>query len=196
MINLYEYIRGKVVGVRDEYIVLDNSGIGYKIFTSKNSLTNIETNEIITMYIYFNVRDDGVYLYGFTTEGELDMFNMLQLVSKIGPKVSLGVLSALTPNQIKIAILNSDSNLLCSAPGIGKKTASRIILELKDRIDDSDILEDTNDIIDNNPEIAIGGLMSLGYTRNEIMKALNKIDINNMVAEDIIREVLKKLSKQ
>ena len=195
--DLYEYIMGKVVGIKEDYIVLDNGGIGYKIFTSRNSLGNLKINEMITMYIYFNLREDSVYLYGFTTEEELDMFNMLLLVSKVGPKVGLGILSTLTPGQIKLAILNSDSNVLCNAPGVGKKTAGRIILELKDRIDDNDIGENT-DIIEgvDMVETAIRGLMSLGYTRGEIQRVLNKIDTSSMDTEDIIRETLKRLSKQ
>ena len=199
MISLYEYIRGKIVGIKEDYIVLDNNGIGYKIFTSTNSLINIKINDIITMYIYFNLREDGVYLYGFTTEEELNMFNMLLLVSKIGPKVGLGILSTLTPNQIKFAILNNDSNALCNAPGVGKKTAGRIILELKDRIDADDLIDvDEDGFIEDTSrvETAIHGLMSLGYTRSEIFKVLNKMDTSNMDTEDIIREVLKRLSKQ
>ena len=93
---MYEYIRGKVVGIKDGYIVLDNNGIGYKIFTSQNSLLKLELNEIRTMYIYFNLREDGVFLYGFISEEELEMFNLLLLVSKIGPKIALGTLSTLT----------------------------------------------------------------------------------------------------
>ena len=196
MRNLYEYIIGEVVGIKEDYIVLDNNGIGYKIFTSKNSLVNIENGEITKMYIYFNLRDDGVYLYGFITEEELNMFNMLLLVSRIGPKVGLGILSTLTPNQIKLAILNKDHEVLCNAPGIGKKTAERVILELKDRINESDIIEDTRIVEDiSEVDTAIYGLMSLGYTRGEIVKVINKIDTNNVTAEDIIREVLKQLAK-
>lgn len=194
---MYEYIRGKVVGIKEEYMVLDNSGIGYKIFTSTHSLMDIKIGDIITMYIYFNLRDDGVYLYGFTTEEELNMFNLLLLVSKIGPKVGLNILSTLTPIQIKSAILNKDSNILCNAPGVGKKTAERLILELKDRIDKDDIVEDIGIIENKNKvDMAIHGLMSLGYTRAEVLKALNSIDTANISTEDIIRMVLKKLSKQ
>lgn len=96
-----------------------------------------------------------------------------------------------------MAILKNDSNILCNAPGVGKKTASRIILELKDRVDKEDIVEDENIIIDNDEvEIAIDGIMSLGYSRNEVIKVINKIDTSKMVTEDIIREVLKRISKQ
>lgn len=195
MIQLYEYIIGKVVNIKEEYIVVDNNGIGYRIFTSKNSLMNIKISERVTMYMYFNLREDGVSLYGFTTEEELDMFNMLLLVSRIGPKVGLGILSTLTPNQIKLAILNNDSHILCKAPGIGNKTAGRIILELKDRIDKDDMVEDKG-IVENTDdiEIAIHGLMSLGYTRGEILKITNKMDTIDMSTEDIMKEVLRRLS--
>ena len=194
--NLYEYIKGKGVGIKEDYVVLDNNRIGYKIFTSKNSLTNIQVNEMLTMYIYFNLREDGVYLYGFTTEEELEMFNMLLLVSKIGPKVSLSALSTLSTNQIKLAVLNNDTDILCNVPGIGKKTASRIILELKDRIDDNDIVDDIPYVENNKVETAIHGLMSLSYTRGEIVRVLAKMDTSIMETEEIMKEVLKRLSKQ
>ncbi|MCF6461344.1 Holliday junction branch migration protein RuvA [Clostridium sp. Cult3] len=193
---MYEYIMGKVVGIKEDYIVLENNGIGYKIFTSKNSIANLSIDERVTMYTYYNLREDGVYLYGFIAEEELDMFNMLLLVSKIGPKVGLNILSTLTPNQIKLAIINNESDILCNAPGVGKKTAGRIILELKDRIDDEDIIDEIGVVDDSTDvETAIHGLMSLGYTRSEVRRALNRIDTSNMDTEEIIREVLKKLSK-
>lgn len=197
MINLYEYINGKVVNIKEDYIVLDNNGIGFRIFTSKNSLSNIKIDGIMTMYIYYNLRDDGINLYGFTTEEELDMFNMLILVSRIGPKVGLGILSTLVPNQIKLAILNNDTDTLCKSPGIGKKTADRMILELKDRIDTKDIIEDGHlEGIDDDVEIAINGIMSLGYTRGEVLKITNKMDTMGICTEDIMKEVLKRLSTQ
>lgn len=193
---MYDYITGKVVGVKEDYIVVDNNGIGYRIYTSKNSLMDLKVDDKTIMYIYFNLREDGIFLYGFTTEEELNMFNLLLLVSKVGPKVGLNILSTLTVNQIKLAILKNDSNILCNAPGVGKKTASRIILELKDRIDKEDIIDEEPIIKDNNEvEIAINGIMSLGYSRNEVLKIIKKMDTSNMVTEDIIREVLKRLSK-
>ena len=193
---MYEYIMGKVVGIKEDYIVLENNGIGYKIFTSKNSIANLSIDERVTMYTYYNLREDGVYLYGFIAEEELDMFNMLLLVSKIGPKVGLNILSTLTPNQIKLAIINNESDILCNAPGVGKKTAGRIILELKDRIDDEDIINEIGVVDDSTDvETAIHGLLTLGYTRSEVRRALNRIDTSNMDTEEIIREVLKKLSK-
>ncbi|HAE91190.1 MAG TPA: Holliday junction branch migration protein RuvA, partial [Tissierella sp.] len=127
----------------------------------------------------------------------LNMFKLLQMVSKIGPKIALGILSTLNSNQIKLAIMRKDLDVLCKAPGIGKKTAERIILELKDRIDKDIIIEEDNisDLNYDNYMEAINGLMSLGYTRIEVEKIIKTMDISNMSIEDIIRETLKRLSK-
>lgn len=193
---MYEYIRGKVVGIKEDYIVLDNNNIGYKIFISQNSRSKINLDEIITVYIYYNLREDGVYLYGFITEEELEMFNLLLLVSKIGPKIALAILSTLTANQIKQAVINEDLDTLCKAPGVGAKTAGRIVLELKDRIGQVVVSEDDGIIDSNNINTAIHGLMSLGYTRGEITRIIKNIDVNNLGAEEIIRESLKRLSNK
>lgn len=138
-----------------------------------------------------------MFLYGFSTEEEMDMFKLLMLVTKVGPKVGMGVLSTLTPNQIKLAVINKDIDTLCKAPGIGKKTAERIILELKDRIDKNIVnIDDSIDMVhSNNNQEAIDALTSLGYTRFEIEKVIRGIETDNMDIELIIREALKKLSK-
>lgn len=196
---MFEFIIGNIVNIKEDYIVLQNNKIGYKISTSINSMMNLEIGmEDAMIYTYLNVRDDGVYLYGFTSEEEMEMYKLLLLVSRVGPKVALGILSVFTSNQIKVAILSRDIETLCKAPGIGKKTAERIVLELKDRIDKDEVLisDDTDLTISNNYQEAINGLMSLGYTRLEVEKSIRTIDISNMDIEDIIRETLKKLSKQ
>lgn len=198
MNKLFEFIIGDVVSIKDDYIVLQNGGIGYKIFTSINSMVQLQLGMKNAMiFTYLNVREDGIFLYGFTSEEENNMFKLLQMVSKIGPKIALGILSKLTPNQIKLAIATKNLDTLCKAPGIGKKTAERLVLELKDRIDnDFEIEEDSIDEFNSNDfNEAIDGLMSLGYTRLEIEKIIRTIDISKMSVEDIIREVLRKLSK-
>ena len=186
---LYEYIKGEVVIIKDDFIVIDNNGIGYKIFTSSKSIKDVYVGKRVTMYINFNIREDGIYLYGFTSQEELDMFNLLQLVSKIGPRVSLNILSTLTPMQIKSAIIHNRPDILCNVPGVGKKTASRVILELKDRIDKEEISHHSR-LIENedNIEMAINGIMSLGYTRSEILNVMNKLDVEKMDTESIIRK--------
>lgn len=149
------------------------------------------------IYTQLHVREDGLFLFGFITEEEMDMFNLLLRVSKIGPKIAIGVLSALTPNQLKLAIINKDIPTLCKAPGIGKKTAERIILELKDRIDISIELEIENiNTVNNGYDEAIEALISLGYSRFEVERSIRNLDIENMEVEDIIRRALKKLSKR
>lgn len=196
---MFEFIIGEVVSIKEDYIVLQNNGIGYKIYTSINSMLKLDLGMKNAMiYTYLIVREDGVFLYGFTTEEEMNMFKLLQMVSKIGPKIALGILSNLTPNQIKIGIIRKDLDILCKAPGIGKKTAERIVLELKDRIDkDIEIEEDSITSFDSNDyNEAINGLMSLGYTRVEVESIIRNMDISKMRIEDIIREALRKLSKR
>lgn len=195
---MFEFLIGDIVNINEDYIVLQNNGIGYKVFTSSNSIMNIQVGKKDQMlFTQLHVREDGLFLFGFTTEEEMEMFRLLLLVSKIGPKVGIGVLSSLTPVQIKIAILNKDIDILCKAPGIGKKTAERIILELKDRINlNIPIDENAVDLgVNNNYNESVQALMTLGYTRFEIEKSMRMIDWSNMSIEDIIREVLIKLSK-
>lgn len=196
MIDLYEYIKGKVVDIREDYVILENGGIGYRIYTSKTSLMDLELDKMATMYTYLSVREEGISLYGFSSEEELTMFCNLILVSKIGPKGALNILSTLTPQQIVNAIHNNEVDLLCAAPGIGKKTANRIILELKDRIPKDLALERTKvQKEDDHVQLAIDGVMTLGYTRGEVYSIIKQLDINSMDTEQIIREVLKRLSK-
>lgn len=185
------------MAIKDDYVILQNNNIGYRIYTSTNSISKIEYGmKDLLFYTYLNVREDGIFLYGFTSEEELNMFKLLLLVSKIGPKVATGLLSFLTPNQIKKAIINKDVGILSKAPGIGKKTAERIILELKDKIDNNEKEEESySEVSSNNYIEAVNGLMSLGYTKVEIEKAIKNLDISALKVEDIIREVLKRLSK-
>ncbi len=194
---MIEFIIGNIVDIEEDFLIIQNNDMGYKVFCSSNSLREVEIGKVDQMiYTHLNVRDDGLFLFGFITREEMDMFKLLLRVSKIGPKIGMGVLSALTPNQIKIAIINKDITTLCKAPGIGKKTAERIILELKDRIDVNVNLELENlTTVSNGYDEAIEALISLGYSRYEVEKSLRGLDINNMDVEDIIRNVLIKLSK-
>lgn len=195
---MFEYIIGDVKAIDEEYIVLQNGGIGYKIFTSIKSMMDLENDkEEKTIYTQLHVRDDGLFLYGFTTTEEMEIFNLLLKVSKIGPKIGIGILSTLTPNQIKLSILNGDIKTLNKCPGVGKKTAERIIVELKDRIDSNIEVEDIEGVSKspNNQNEAIEALISLGYKRYEVQKALNSISDKDLDLEGLIREGLKKLSK-
>lgn len=195
---MYEFISGEIVDIKEDYVVLVNNGIGYRIFTSKNCMSTLEIGaQNVIMYIYLSVREDAMVLYGFSSDDELNVFELLLKVSKIGPKTAIGILSVLTPKDIKLAILNKDVEVLCTAPGVGKKTANRMIVELKDRIDENIDIGEGYEIVKNDSyNDALYGLISLGYTRNEVVNVLSKIDTKNIDAEDIIRVALKKLSKK
>jgi len=197
---LIDFIIGDVIKISEDYVVLQNNNIGYKVFTSSLSLFNLELGQKnVIMYTRLIVREDDMSLYGFLDESELAMFDLLLLVSRIGPRVGVGILSTLKPNEIKRAIIKKEVDVLSQAPGIGKKTAERIILELKDRIDENELLiddtigkEDKEEFI--NIKEAVDALTSLGYTKYEVEKTVKLMDVNEMTVEDIIREVLKRLS--
>lgn len=196
---MFDFIIGDIVNIEEEYVVIQNNGIGYRVFASTNTIMNLRIGKKDQMlFTEFHVREDGVFIYGFASKEELDMFNSLLKVSKIGAKTALGILSTLSPNKIKFAILNKDLDVLCQAPGIGKKTAERIVFELKDKIDINLDLEGIEqiEITSKSYDEALVGLMSLGYSRYEVEKAIRKTNYNNMDVEDIIREGLKNLSRQ
>ncbi len=194
---MYRYIKGTLEEIGESYVVIENNDIGYLINTSQNSINILKKDsKYCKIYTHLNVREDEISLYGFSTQEELDMFHLLLLVSKIGPRVALGVLSAITTTDIKLAIVNNDAESLTKAPGIGKKTASRMILELKDKIGDninmSQIVDFDNNI--NDDYEVIEALLSLGYTKKEIMEVLNKINTKGLQTKDIIKNALKLLA--
>jgi Holliday junction DNA helicase RuvA len=198
VVYLIEFIVGKIVNMKNDHVVIQNHGIGYKVFTSTYTMSKLELgkdNQLL--YTQLQLREDGMFLFGFSSEDEMEMFNLLLRVSKVGPKTAVGILSTLDPNRLKMTILNRNINDLCKCPGIGKKTAERIIVELRDRIDENSITEEEGEIIASNNQLEEGieALMSLGYIRYEIEKVLRELDISNMSLEDIIKEGLKKLSK-
>lgn len=194
---MYEYIIGNVVNVYEDYLVIENNGIGYKIYSTKNLLSKLDKSSDIKIYTYLDVREDEMLLFGFSSKEEKEMFELLLLVSKVGPKTAVGVLSTLSSKDIKLAILSNNVEVLCKAPGIGKKTANRIILELKDRIDDTIDSSSEFDLKydDNCMEEAIRALTVLGYTKREIDSVMFKIDTKELDTEEIIKVALKKLSK-
>ncbi|KPU28003.1 ATP-dependent DNA helicase RuvA [Caloranaerobacter sp. TR13] len=192
---MFSYIIGDISEIGEDYIVIDNHGIGYFINTSKNTICNLKDKlKGIKVHTHFHVREDGISIYGFISKEELEMFKLLLLVSKIGPKVALGILSSLTPDSIKQAILNEDIKLLSTAQGIGLKTGKRIVLELKDKIKDDIFTEISIFKTDSFVDEAVGALISLGYSRSEINNVLSKTDTSGLKTEEIIKIALKKLS--
>lgn len=197
---MYEYIKGKYIGINKDYIVIDNNGIGYKIFTSGNTIANMpKTGEEVLIYLIQIVRQDFIGLYGFLTKEELEMFSKLLTINGVGAKASLSLLSISTVNNLKYAIITGDEKTIVKAPGIGKKTAQRIILELKDKfkVDEVQEYDNENDDVtinveDKNKRIeeAKYALISLGYSEKEADKAIDNVDKNESI-ENIIKSCLR-----
>jgi Holliday junction DNA helicase RuvA len=184
------------MGMNKEYIIIENNDIGYKIYASGNTITNMpKINESVILYLQQIVKQDSIELYGFLTKEERNMFNILLTINGVGTKAAMSLLSITNVNKLKYAILSGDENTITRAPGIGKKTAQRIILELKDKIklDNSEIDTIEDESYDSSKVWeALEALVSLGYSKSEAEKALNKIDKNQSI-EDIIKNSLKYL---
>lgn len=196
---MYEYIKGKYVGINKDYIIVENSGIGYKIFTSGVTMSSIpKPGEEIMLYLEQIVREDFVGLYGFDSKEELELFKLLLTVSGVGPKAALSLLSISRVNNLKYAILTGDEKHICRGVGIGKKTAARIILELKDKLKSDELLDDPqNPNISTNENImvlseALSALLALGYSEKEAESVLKNVDRNESI-ENIIKSALKLL---
>lgn len=196
---MYEYIKGKYVGINKDYIILENSGIGYKIFTSGATMSSIpKQGEEMILYLEQIVREDFLGLYGFDSKEELDLFKLLLTVSGVGPKAALSLLSISRVNNLKYAILTGDEKHICRGVGIGKKTAARIILELKDKLRADELLDDIQNTEAGASENviilseALSALLALGYSEKEAESALRNVDKNESI-ENIIKASLKLL---
>lgn len=199
---MYEYIKGKYIGINKDYVIIENNGIGYKIFTSGATMAEMpKISEEVQLYLEQIVREDFIGLYGFKDREELEMFKLLISISGVGAKAALSLLSISRINNLKYAIIMEDDKHLCRAPGIGKKTAGRIILELKDKIktdevsEGVDIQEGFENIAPSNSNAigeALGALLALGYSEKEAESALKKVNRQESV-ENIIKECLRVL---
>lgn len=194
---MYEYIKGIFVGMNKDYIIIDNSGIGYKIFTSGSTIAKMpKTNEMVILYLQQIVREDFIGLYGFLSKDELNMFNLLLTINGIGAKASLSLLSISTIDNLKYAILTGDEKTITKAPGVGKKTAQRIILELKDKIELKDFIKESDmenqQVFNRSLDEALEALVSLGYSEKEAEQALKMVPAEESL-ENIIKSCLKYL---
>lgn len=188
---MYEYIKGIFIGFTKDYVIIENNGIGYKIFTSGSTISNLPTaGEEITLYLQQIVREDFIGLYGFLTREEIAMFNLLLTINGVGAKATLSLMSICNVTNLQYAILSGEETVLTKAPGIGKKIAQRIILELKDKIKLEDVVSKNNSTSiannneDNTSEV-FGALIALGYSEKEAEKALSNIDKSKSIEEMI-----------
>lgn len=200
---MFAYLKGSLEVKTKGYIVIDVSGVGYKIFMSETAIEKLgEIGEIVKVHTYLRVREDDMSLYGFNTNEELRMFELLLSVSGIGAKSAITILSNITPSSFALAVITDDVNKIKSLPGIGPKSAQRIILELKDKINKEENTENISSEIKEKQETniekvseAISALQVLGYSKKEIEKALEKVDKETLTIEEIIKKGLNNLAR-
>ena len=196
---MYAFLRGILADTEEDAIIVDVSGVGYRVYVASPLIYETKKGSEVFVHTYTCVREDAFILYGFTVKEELTLFKKLITVSGVGPKVALSLLSAMDHTSIISAIITQDSKLLSSAPGVGAKTANRIILELKDKVDASDILSIPGDqnvsskVIELRQE-AYEALVGLGVSNIKATQALNEIEINeDSKIENIIKQLLAKI---
>jgi len=198
---MFAYIKGILEIKQDTFVVIDVQGIGYKIFMPTKSIEKLgEIGETIKVHTHYYVREDNISLYGFASDEELRMFELLLSVSGVGAKSAVSMLSEISPSKFALAVISDDVVSLTKISGVGKKTAARIILELKDKLKTEQALEEPEEMSiqtkdNDNIEEAISALQVLGYTKREIEKAFEKIDVQNLGLEELIKMGLKYLGK-
>lgn len=200
---MFSYIKGILEVKTTGYVVIDINGLGYKIFMSDTAINKLgEIGDSVKVHTYVKVREDDISIFGFNTNEELRMFELLISVSGIGAKSAITILSNIAPSSFALAVITNNINEIKKLPGIGPKTAQRIILELKDKLKTEESIDDKSEIqiekaIKDNNKIkeASSALQVLGYSQREIEGALKNIDKDNMSVEDIIKKALFYLAK-
>lgn len=200
---MIRFIRGELVSCEEDRILVDVGGVGYGIFMSGSAMGKLPPiGREVKIHTYLNVKEDAMQLFGFLTRDDLRVFKLLIGVNGIGPKGGLAILSVLTPDDLRFAVMANDVKAISSAPGIGKKTAEKIILELKDKLSIEDALEHAASkervvagTYDNHHEImseAVQALVALGYGNTESLKAVKQVDITeSMGANEVLKQALK-----
>ena len=191
---MYSYIKGTVEEIYLDRIVLENNGIGYEINVSSFTAQSVQKGKDAKIFTKLIVREDDMSLCGFATKEEMKMFELLTSVSKIGPKVGLSILSFASPGQLGAYILSEDVAKLSKAPGVGKKTAERIVLELKDKVDKNNV-EFEPTLFNQAPtglelDEAVEALLALGYSNVESKEAVQKFKKDGLKTEDLIKKAL------
>lgn len=201
---MISYIRGELVAVEKEKVIVDVGGVGYGIFMPEATMGLLpQTGNEVKLHTYLNVREDAMQLFGFLTRDDLSVFKLLIGVSGIGPKGGLSILSKLTADDLRFAVMSGDAKAISAAPGIGKKTAEKVIIELKDKLDIEDVLNrqagDTEAVVSVDSganEVqseAVQALVALGYGSTESLKAVKKVSLENATVEDVLKQALKNL---
>ncbi len=210
---MISYVKGRIEEKNEDSIVIDNNGIGYEIFVPITVMEKLPTlGQEIKIYTYFHVKEDGMSLYGFLNREDLKVFRLLLGVNGIGPKGALGILSVLSADDLRFAVLSGDAKTIAKAPGVGNKTAQKVILELKDKVELQEAIEiklshQEEHMAEGNAnhtdaafgkmarEEAILALTTLGYSNAEALKAVSKVEVTkDMDAEAILKQALKHMN--
>ena len=184
------HLKGSVIGKGASYLVIETGGVGYKVFVPASTALEARINIGLSFHIHTHVREDQISLYGFLSKSELDLFDLLLTVSGVGPKVALAVLSAATAEAVASAIEGGDAGVFTKVAGVGKKTAERIIIELKEKLGASNI--STSKVFSD----SLDALVSLGYSQQEARDALKQLPTSLTDSQSMVREALKLLGKQ
>ena len=197
------FVHGTAVDMTENSVIVETGGIGYEIYMTGTDLSNIHMGEEVKIHTYFNVREDAMQLYGFRSKDDLQMFKLLLGVNGVGPKAAVGVLAGITADELRFAILSDDVKTLSKAPGIGKKTAQKLILELKDKMKLEDAFElkmaheqekaaaGLGEISDGRQE-AVEALVALGYSSTDALRAVRKVtDVSPDDVEGLLKAALK-----
>ena len=201
---MISYIRGELITIEEDKVILDVNGVGFGIYMPLQSMNYLPPiGEEVRLHSYMNVREDAIQLYGFLTRDDLKVFKLVIGVSGIGPKGGLSILSQMSPDDLRFAVMANDAKTIAKAPGIGKKTAEKLIIELKDKLDIEDVLNrDVEDVsaassVSASNEVqaeAIQALVALGYGSTEATRAVKKVSINeDTTVEDLLKVALKNM---
>ena len=202
---MISFIRGTVADLTENSAIIESNCIGFEINMTGNALAQLHIGQEVKLHTYFQVREDAMVLYGFFNKDDLQVFKLLLGVNGVGPKAALGVLAGITADELRFAVLSDDVKTLSKAPGIGKKTAQKLILELKDKLAKGQTISAKGEayggsgvtvIPENKLSEASAALAVLGYSQGEINAALKGIDLDSMTLEQIIKAALKKMMKQ
>lgn len=201
---MYSYIKGTLTDMEEDLVVVETGGIGYNIYTTGQTFQYLPSvGEEVKLYTYLHVREDAMILYGFLTKDDLRVFKLLIGVSGIGPKGALAILSVMTTDDLRFAVLGDDAKAIAKAPGVGAKTAQRLILELKDKLSLEDAFEQKAEHVREQSEgnakgaknEAIQALVALGYSSSEALKAVSGIEVTEETdVEDILKAALKNMA--
>lgn len=202
---MISYVRGELASIEEDKAIIDVGGVGYGVYMPQQSLSLLPaTGSEVKLYTYLNVKEDAMQLFGFLTRDDLEIFRLVIGVSGIGPKGGLNILSCMNPDELRFAIMSGDAKAISAAPGIGKKTAEKLIVELKDKVDIEDMLEHAAHGKEDGASVmpsadsdmqaeAVQALVALGYGSAESLRAVKKVSPECETVEDILKEALKYL---